>query len=72
MLDQIIINLGGPAAVAREMGLGDYSTVSCWVRRGSIPVRHWPGLIKLAKRRKVALDESALLQAHTMAKRVRA
>lgn len=64
MLSKIIADLGGPTAVARDLGLRDYTTVSSWVRRQSIPVDYWPGLLAMAASKDVALDERALLAAH--------
>lgn len=64
MLDRIIVDLGGPSAVARALGIRDYTTVSSWVRRRSIPVSYWPGLIELAASKGVALDERQMLAAH--------
>lgn len=64
MLTQIITDLGGPSAVARALGVPDYSTVSSWGRRNSIPVNYWPGLLTLAEQRGVALDAETLMQAH--------
>ena len=65
MLSEIITALGGPSAVARELGLRDYSSVASWVRRRSIPVKFWPGLLGIAARKRVPLDERRLLEAHT-------
>lgn len=38
-------NLGGPTKVARILDVGT-STASEMRRRGSIPVKHWPKLVK--------------------------
>lgn len=63
MLTTIINDLGGITAVAAATGAAQ-STVSCWIRRRSIPVRHWPALLRIAGERGVALDERRLLAAH--------
>ncbi len=64
MLDRIITDLGGDAAVAKAIGVSDYSTVASWRRRGSIPVRYWSPLIRLAGKLGVDLTAEALLDAH--------
>lgn len=64
MLDRIITDLGGDAAVAKALRAGDYSTVASWRRRGSIPVRYWTALIRLAEREGVTLTAETLLDAH--------
>lgn len=68
MLTQIITDLGGASAVARALGVPDYSTVASWGRRNSIPVSYWPGLLSLAEQRGVPLDERLLVRAHVAAR----
>lgn len=37
------------ATLARDLG-EPRDTVSSWKRRNSIPIRHWPGIVALARR----------------------
>lgn len=61
----VIESLGGKSSVAAELALSP-STLSRWCQPhpegtgGVIPQRHWPALLKLAKRQKVALAISDL------------
>lgn len=64
MFTNLIDRLGGPSAVARHLGVSDYTTVSSWARRGSIPVRYWPGLMAVAKDAGFRLTADDLLRAH--------
>ena len=64
MLANLIKQLGGPSAVARGLGLPDYSTVASWAHRGSVPVRYWQPLMAFASQRGHALTADDLLAAH--------
>jgi len=65
MIADLITRLGGATAVARALGVTDYSTVASWARRGSIPVAYWPGLIALGRERGEEVSPALLLAAHT-------
>lgn len=52
-IPDLIDALGGSAVVANERGL-PYTTVASWKARRAIPPREWPGLVQLARRRKLA------------------
>lgn len=60
----ILRSLGGPSRVAGALGISNPSTVIKWGLRGSIPAKHWPGLIDLAAREKIRLNADALMRAH--------
>jgi hypothetical protein len=62
-VSDIIEALGGSASIARELGL-KASAVSEMKRRQSIPVKYWPGLIRLSQGRGAVLDADALVVAH--------
>jgi hypothetical protein len=49
----VIEVLGGAAVISTERAL-PYTTVASWKARGAIPGREWPGLVELARKRKVA------------------
>lgn len=49
---KIIENLGGRDFVASKTGVAT-NTVAHWVRRGKIPSRLWPDIIKLARSKKL-------------------
>lgn len=49
---QIIEALGGPSAVARDLGQ-KVPTVSAWKHRGKVPARYWPDLVSLARQKAV-------------------
>lgn len=60
-----IIALGGPAALARELGL-HFQTVRQWRRRDSIPSQYWTVVIATARKHKilgVTLDRFAIYEA---------
>ncbi|MFZ1109894.1 MAG: hypothetical protein WAN43_16285 [Rhodomicrobium sp.] len=55
----------GVAALAREFGHRNDSTVSSWKLRGSIPVRYWPRIVAFAmKHGRADINCDALLAAH--------
>lgn len=64
VLDTLFAELGGASSVARILGVGQ-STASEMKRRRSIPIEHWPALIQSEAGKALALDERALLFAHT-------
>ncbi|MGI3902488.1 MAG: carph-isopro domain-containing protein [Janthinobacterium lividum] len=55
--------LGGNTKVGVVIGKGQ-TTVSEMKRRGSIPVRYWPLLLRAAQNAGVDLDEATLVQIH--------
>lgn len=62
----VIQKLGGKSAVASELGLAP-STLSRWCQPspegtgGVIPQKHWPALLSLAKKQRIALKVSDLV-----------
>jgi len=62
---EVIESLGGKTAVAAELDLAP-STLSRWCQPhpegtgGVIPQRHWPAILRMSKRLKVALSLSDL------------
>lgn len=57
--------LGGATAIAAELGI-PYTTVASWkLRPNGIPIRHWSGLIAMAKRKRVSgVHDAALVRLH--------
>ena len=47
-------------ALAEDLGV-DYETVKKWRQRDSIPAAHWPALVKAARRRKVRVTLTLLV-----------
>jgi len=63
-IEALIDALGGRAVVGFAADV-HANTVTYWVRRGRIPVEHWPALIKLAESRKVnGVDSDLMLRLH--------
>lgn len=63
-VSDIINELGGNSAVARELGLKP-SAVSEMRRRGSIPAKYWHGFIRLAAAKDVrGVDADRLIAIH--------
>jgi len=62
-----ILDALGVAALAREFGHANLTTVDSWKRRRSIPVAHWTALIAAAARAGVPLSNDDLVEAHTAA-----
>jgi hypothetical protein len=62
----IIEALGGPTAITRALGFRHASTASEWKRQGSIPPRHWRGLIKMADDVGVTISAETLVAAHSV------
>lgn len=62
----VIQRLGGKSEVAERLNL-DKSTLSRWCQPrpegtgGMIPQRHWPGLMKLAREKKVRIKLEELV-----------
>jgi hypothetical protein len=59
----ILAQLGGYREVATRLGL-PATTVHSWRRRGSIPSRHWPALIRMAAERDVVLCAVSFIGNH--------
>lgn len=53
--------LGGFGPVAKDLGLSGHEVPRAWAQRNRVPLRHWPALRDLARRRRVPLTERALL-----------
>ncbi|WP_394072624.1 carph-isopro domain-containing protein [Roseixanthobacter glucoisosaccharinicivorans] len=49
---EILDGLGGVTSVSDGLGL-PLGTVSAWKTRASIPSRHWDGLVRLARSRRL-------------------
>lgn len=67
-IDAIISEFGTATELARELGVST-SLVTEWKRQQSIPVKRWPALMALAKKRGVRLDEKRLLAANVAPER---
>lgn len=63
-VSDIIEALGGSTAIARELDMKAATTVASWKDRGSIPSEHWPPLLELARKRRVALTLERLMAAN--------
>ena len=60
-----LITTIGAAAIAREFGHENVSTVSSWKARGAIPVAYWPKLVEIAAAAGVeGVTYDALVHAH--------
>jgi hypothetical protein len=60
--------LGGIKTVSAALGQ-KYYTVLRWQQRSVIPAKHWPGIIGLARRKKVAgIHPNSLLRANEVAR----
>lgn len=62
-ISKIIDDLGGNAIVATKLGVGA-STISECKRRNSLPVKYWPGLLRIAAEADVSISEKDLVSAH--------
>jgi transcriptional regulator with XRE-family HTH domain len=49
IIDGLALRMGGQIKLAERMGLSN-TTISHWRNDDGIPPRHWPALLKLAKR----------------------
>lgn len=60
-----LITAIGVAALAREFGHENMSTVSGWKIRGSVPVAYWPRLVDIAAASGIeGVTYEALVHAH--------
>lgn len=60
-MKEIIDQLGSLSEVAEATGQ-NRKTVWAWKARGSVPPRHWPGLIRLARAKGVELSTDQLIE----------
>jgi len=63
-VDDIFSQFEKATPFAKALGLKP-STASEMRRRRSIPVRYWPKLVKIARRRGINLDYNTLVSIHT-------
>jgi hypothetical protein len=58
---ELIRDLGGPATVARDLGIDSYSTVFYWTQPGRrIPAKEWHRIIALPKAKDLAMTIDAI------------
>jgi hypothetical protein len=63
-IPKLIEDLGGASSLAGELKL-PATTVASWKHRGSIPVEHWPGIVRVAAERgKPEVSSDALMVMH--------
>jgi transcriptional regulator with XRE-family HTH domain len=60
IIDELSERLGSQTKLAAKLGLSN-TTVSHWRNDDGIPPRHWPALLKLAKRAGYRLTLGALV-----------
>ena len=62
-IPDIIDGLGGPSALARDLG-HPIATVTAWKHRGRIPDCYWDDLIAVAKARRIKLTLESIMAAN--------
>jgi hypothetical protein len=64
-IPDIIDGLGGPSALARDLG-HPIATVTAWKHRERIPDRYWSDLIAVAKSQRIKLTLEAIMAANCL------
>ena len=67
-VSEIVGAFGGPTEFGRVCGWTENPSARGGdiLRRGSIPVRYWPSIVKAAKERCIAVDNDVLVDVHTL------
>jgi len=60
IIDDLSDRLGGQVRLAAKLGMSN-TTISHWRNDDGIPPRHWPALLKIAKRAKYRLTLGQLV-----------